>query len=223
MRSFFAIIFAASWASSLFGFFRRLGPLGLFLLGIGDSSFLFIPFGNDLLLIALVSSGSSGNWRWVLYVIMAALGSVVGVFLVDLIMRKVGEEGLEQFVKPDTIKRLKSKLEDRAGWAVFIDTLLPPPFPFTAVVMTAAALQAPRRAILLAAFLGRTVRFTAEALLALYFGRKLIEYLNSDLVEYVVYGFVAIALVGSILSIRKWVRARRSWSSSAHATAEANR
>ena len=36
----------------LFRFFRRLGPIGLFILGALDSSFLFLPFGNDLLLIA---------------------------------------------------------------------------------------------------------------------------------------------------------------------------
>lgn len=40
----------------LFRFFRRLGPIGLFFLGALDSSFLFLPFGNDLLLMLPLSS-----------------------------------------------------------------------------------------------------------------------------------------------------------------------
>jgi len=71
-----------------------MGVLGLFLFGVGDSSFLFLPFGNDLLLIALVSN-ERGPWRWVIYTLAAALGSVVGSALVDLVMRNVGKEGAE--------------------------------------------------------------------------------------------------------------------------------
>lgn len=213
MRECLSFLLAASWASSIFTFFRRLGGLGLFFMGILDSSFLFLPFGNDLLLIALVSAGR-GSFIWIYYVIMSSLGSVVGVILLDLVMRKMGEEGLEKFVKPDKIKRLKSKMEKRAGWAVFIATLLPPPFPFTAVVLTASALQCSRKKIILAVFFGRMVRFTIEALLAIYFGRRILAYMNSDVVEYVVYAFILIAVVGSIFSIRKWVSSRRKPSSS---------
>ena len=173
-------------------------------MGLLDSSFLFLPFGNDLLLISLVSSRRESN-IWILYVILSALGSVVGVLLLDLVMRKMGEEGLERFVKPDKVKRLKSKMEKRAGWALFAATLLPPPFPFTAVVLTASALQTPRRKILLAVFFGRLVRFTIEATLALYFGRQVLKVLDSDTVEYVMYGFIAVAIIGSALSLYKWV------------------
>lgn len=202
------IFLAGSWAYSIFAFFRRLGGFGLFLMGILDSSFLFLPFGNDLLLIALVSSGQSAYW-WIFYVILASLGSLVGVLLVNLAMRRMGEEGLERFLKPEKIKRLKAKIGGRAGWAVFTAAILPPPFPFTAVVITASALQGSRRAILLGVFFGRIVRFTAEALLALYFGRRIIQYLNSDIVEYAVYGLLIVAVIGSIFSVRKWLSGGR--------------
>jgi uncharacterized membrane protein YdjX (TVP38/TMEM64 family) len=90
--------------------------------------------------------------------------------------------------------------------SVFIATVLPPPFPFTPVVMTASALQTPRRTLFLAVFVGRLARCTIEALLALYFGRKLIAYLNSDVVTYVVYGLMGIAAVLSTLSVITWLR-----------------
>ena len=208
MRSTLIFLALSSWAAAIFAFFRRLGGLGLFLLGILDSSFLFLPFGNDLLLIALVSSGRS-SYAWIFYVLMSSLGSLFGVLLVDVIMRKMGEEGLERFVKPQKIERLKAKLEKKAGWAVFTAAIIPPPFPFTAVAITASALQSSRRDILLGVFFGRIVRFTAEALLALYLGRRILKYLNSAMLEYVVYGLLVVALVGSIFSIRKWLSGGR--------------
>jgi membrane protein YqaA with SNARE-associated domain len=204
LQSSLSVALLISWGASLFAWVRRLGGLGLFIMGILDSSFLFLPFGNDMLLIALVSSNRDSS-IWILYVIVSALGSVVGVLLVDLLMRRMGEEGLERFVKPDKVKRLKATMEKSAGRAIFLATILPPPFPFTAVVLTAAALQTPRKNIVTAVICGRLIRFTVEALLALYFGRQVLRFLQSDILEYGIYAFLLMAVVGSIFSIRKWV------------------
>lgn len=186
-------------------FFLRLGILGLFLMSALDSSFLVLPFGNDLLLIALVSSNRD-SFIWIAYVVVSAIGSVVGVFFVDLIMRKAGETGLERFVSRKRIDKLKAKLENKGGITVFIATLIPPPFPFTPVVMTASALQSPRGELLIAVFLGRLLRFGIEAVLALYFGRQLIAFMNSDVVTYIVYALIGIAVILSTLSLLRWLK-----------------
>jgi membrane protein YqaA with SNARE-associated domain len=186
-------------------FFLRLGIFGLFLLSALDSSFLVLPFGNDLLLIALVNRDRS-SLIWIAYVLVSALGSIAGVFVIDVLMRKAGEKGLERFLSPKKIERFKAKIENKGGISVFVATLLPPPFPFTPVVMTASALQVQRAKILGAVFVGRLVRCTTEALLALYFGRKLIAYLNSDVVTYAMYGLIAVAAVLSTLSLLTWLR-----------------
>lgn len=183
----------------------RLGIPGLFLLSALDSSFLVLPFGNDLLLIALVSR-QRDSLIWIVYVLVSAVGSVVGVFVLDVVMRRAGEKGLERFLSARKVERLKRKLENKAGVSVFVATLMPPPFPFTPVVMTASALQSPRGKLLAAVFIGRLIRFTAEAILALYFGRKLIAYINSDVLTYFVYGLIAVALVLSTLSLFRWLR-----------------
>ena len=182
-----------------------MGVFGLFLLSALDSSFLVLPFGNDLLLIALVSS-NRGSLVWLVYVVVSAIGSVVGVLIVDLLMRKMGEKGLERFVSQIRIEKLKQKLENKAGITVFIATLIPPPFPFTPVVMTASALQSPRGTLLAAVFVGRLLRFGAEAVLALYFGRQVLAFMNSDVVTYFVYALVGIAVVLSTLSILRWLK-----------------
>ena len=201
------LIISSTWIRAGIAFFRRMGALGLFLLGVCDSSFLFLPFGNDLLLIALVSRRMN-SWHWVIYTLTAALGSVVGVRLVDLVMRKAGKEGLEKFVGPKRLEGLQGKIESHSVWTVFLATLLPPPFPFTAAIAAASALQMTRREMLTAVLAGRLVRYTVESLLALYFGRRLIRYLRSDYVEYFVYGMVAMAVIGTFLSVRKWRQAR---------------
>lgn len=186
-------------------FFMRLGLFGLFLMSALDSSFLVLPFGNDLLLIALVSSNREGLW-WIACAFVSAIGSVVGVFFIDLVMRKTGEKGLERFVSQKRIEKLKAKLENKGGITVFAATLIPPPFPFTPVVMTASALQSPRGKLLAAVFFGRLVRFGLEAVLALYFGRQVIAFINSDAVTYIVYGMVGTAIVLSTLSLMKWLK-----------------
>ena len=183
----------------------RMGMPGLFLMSALDSSFLVLPFGNDLLLIALVSSNRE-SLIWIAYVVISAAGSVVGVFVIDLLMRKAGEKGLERFVKPKRLERLKQKLENKLGLTVLAATLLPPPFPFTPVIMTASALQCSRQKLLGAVFVGRLVRYTAEAILALYFGRQVIAYLESDVVSYIVYGLIAAAIVLSTLSLLRWLK-----------------
>jgi membrane protein YqaA with SNARE-associated domain len=182
-----------------------LGVFGLFLMSALDSSFLVLPFGNDLLLIALVSSNRQG-WEWIAYVIVSALGSVVGVFVIDLLMRNAGEKGLQRFISEEKIEKLKSKLENKMGITVFVATLIPPPFPFTPAVMTASALQCSRGKLLAAVFAGRLVRFGVEAVLALYFGRQVIAFINSDVVTYIVYGLMGIAVVLSTLSVLRWLK-----------------
>jgi len=182
-----------------------MGLFGLFLLSALDSSFLVLPFGNDILLIALISSDRESP-AWIAYVIASAIGSIVGVFVVDVLMRKAGEKGLERFVSGKHIEQLKAKIENKAGITVFLATLMPPPFPFTPAVMAASALQCPRTKLFTAVFLGRLVRFGIEAVLALYFGRQIIAYINSDVMEYIVYGLIGIAAVLSTLSLIRWLR-----------------
>lgn len=199
------LLFVVSTTRWVLRIFMRLGLFGLFLMSALDSSFLVLPFGNDLLLIALVSSNRQSFW-WIVYVIVSAVGSVVGVFFVDLIMRKAGETGLERFVSRRRVDKLKAKLENKGGVSVFVATLIPPPFPFTPVVMTASALQSPRGKLLIAVFFGRLLRFGFEAILALYFGRQVLAFMNSDVVTYIVYGLIGIAIILSTLSLLRWLK-----------------
>jgi hypothetical protein len=67
-------------------FLLHLGYFGPVLMGILDSSFLFLPFGNDLLVVTLMARHHQG-WLW--YVLAAAVGSTIGVFALALVAQKL--------------------------------------------------------------------------------------------------------------------------------------
>src|SRR6185437_3433059 len=99
----------------LFAIFVHLGPAGPLILGIADSSFLFLPLGNDLLLVVMIAAKHS---RFPLYVAAATIGSAIGVVLLDLVSRKEGEEGLKKMMNQKRFDYFKKKMSERAGFAI---------------------------------------------------------------------------------------------------------
>jgi membrane protein YqaA with SNARE-associated domain len=203
----FALLLAPSWGRGLIRFFVRLGVFGPLLLETLDSSFFYVPLGNELLLFALIH-GEDSRWRWAAYAISGAVGSVLGVLLLDWAVRRIGQEGVERFVQPRRFEKIKRRMEAHTGWVVFLASVLPPPFPFRVTMMTASALQCSRPRILGAVFAGRVIRFAAEALLILYFGRAFLRVMESDAFEYVVYALSLVAVAGSAALIYKLLKSR---------------
>lgn len=190
---------------ALLAFFWSLGGIGLLLLGVLDSSFLFAPLGNDLLIVALAAHYHSVP-RMLYYAGMSTIGSVIGCFLVDLTLRHAGEKGLEKHLPAKRIGYIKGKVERNAAWALIVASIAPPPFPFTPFIMAAAALQYPRKKLLSITGAARMVRFTAIGVLALFFGRRILQWAKNPAVEYVLIGLIAVCVVGSIVSVVGWVK-----------------
>lgn len=201
------LLAAASWGRGLIKFFVRLGVFGPLLLETLDSSFFYVPLGNELLLFALIH-GEGARWMWIVYALSGAIGSVLGVLLLDWAVRRIGEAGVERLVKPRRFEKLKRRMEKHTGWVVFLASALPPPFPFRVTMMTASALQCSRPTILLSVFAGRVLRFTAEALLILYFGRAFLRVMESEAFEYVIYTMTFVALAGSAVLIYRLFKSR---------------
>jgi len=191
----------------LFTFSLHLGALGLIVLGILDSSFLFLPFGNDLLLVVLTARHHE---YLPLYVLAASVGSAIGVLLLDLVCRKGGEGGLKKMMSGKRLHYLKRKMSQNAAVGVMVACLTPPPFPFTAVIAAASAFQYPRARLLAYVFGARAVRFTLIGLAAIRFGRRILRMANSPEFVWFIVGFSVLCLIGSALSIMRWIRLSRS-------------
>lgn len=194
-------------AAHLFSFFLALGGFGLLALGILDSSFLFMPLGNDLLLVAMTARR---HHLMPYYAAMASVGSVLGALLLDVVFRKGGEEALNKHVPGRRLEYVKRKVSKRAGWAIAVACLMPPPFPFTPFVMAASALQYPRKKLLAIIGSFRLARFSLEGLLALWFGRRILRLAEKDAVQIAIIVFVILCIGGSVFSILRWVRRSRS-------------
>ena len=195
-------------ANTLFRLFWHLGGPGLLLLGILDSSFLFAPLGNDLLVVALSAHYHSVALMFY-YAAMSTIGSVLGCLLVDVTLRTAGEHGLEKHLSARRISYLKDKVEHNAAWALIVASIAPPPFPFTPFIMAAAAFQYPRKKMLAITGAARMVRFTALGALALLFGRRILQWAQSDIVQGILIALIAICVVGSVISVVGWIRRSR--------------
>ena len=196
-------------AHALYRLFWHLGGPGLLLLGILDSSFLFAPLGNDLLVVALTAHYHSVLGMFY-YAAMSTIGSILGCLLVDIVLRPAGEHGLAKHLSARRIGYIKGKVERNAAWALVLASIAPPPFPFTPFIMAAAALQYPRNKMLSVTGAARMVRFTAIGALALFFGRRILEWAESPVVQWVLIGIIAICVVGSIVSVVGWIRRSRA-------------
>src|SRR3954449_13053914 len=155
---------------SLAVFFFSLGGFGLLLLGVLDSSFLFMPLGNDLLVVALTAAHRG---RALYYVLMATAGSTVGVEITRWVSSRGGEKTMER--NSGRVAYIERKVKERGGLALALAALMPPPFPFTPFVIVAGALQYPRRKMLMIIAASRAVRFGVVASLALVYGRGIIR------------------------------------------------
>jgi membrane protein YqaA with SNARE-associated domain len=193
---------------ALLAFFWHFGGPGLLVLGILDSSFLFAPLGNDLLVVAM--SARYHSWAKMLYYAgMSTIGSVLGCLLVDLVLRKAGEKGLEHHLPKKRLEYVRKKVEKNAAWALIVASIAPPPFPFTPFVMAAAALQYPRAKMLVIVGAARMVRFTVLGALAMEFGKSILSWAESGTVQGVLMGLVVLCTVGSIISVIGWIKRSR--------------
>ena len=197
--------------ASVLYFLARLGAPGLVLVGILDSSFLFLPFGNDLLILGFAAR-EPVKLAW--YAGMATLGSVTGSMIIDFISRKGGEQGLHRILPRKRIDYVKRRVHKRAGFAIALAALLPPPFPFTPFVAVAAALQYPRWRMVAVLLSARMLRFSIIGLLGISFGPAILRIAKQPEVKYTLVGLLIVCVVGSALSIAGWIRRSRVSSNS---------
>ncbi len=177
------------------------GGLGLLALGAFDSSPLVVPMGNDLLVLAL---SARYHERVIYYVLMATAGSLIGCFATDWISRK-SQSGLKKVLSGKHLAYLRKLVERRAGWTLVVASLMPPPFPFTAIVAAAAAFRYPRYKLLSHVAVGRLVRFAIEGALAVHYGRWIIKQAESPLLDHVMIAVIVISIGGSAISIYQWI------------------
>lgn len=87
-----------------------------------------------------------------------------------------------------------------------VAAVAPPGFPFTPVVLVASALKYPRAKLHVIVGVCRFVRFSAEGLLAIRFGTRILRITRSPVFEDAILAVVAVSLIGSASAIYSWRR-----------------
>lgn len=196
-------------ATAVFAFVTKFGGLGLLVLGVLDSSFLIAPWGNDLLVIAMTAQHPTVRYM-AYYAAMSTAGSVLGCLLIDLTLRPLGAKGLERHLSKRRLDRVQKKVGQNAALALSVASLAPPPFPFTAFVMAAAALQYSRKRLLAVVGVTRMVRFTLLGYLALRFGERILKWGKNPIAQAIMVGLVVFSIVGSVVSVYGWIKRSRT-------------
>jgi len=191
-----ASLFAFPAAESLRNWSLHLGGVGLILLGLADNTpFVSAPPGSmDLAVIAFAANRP--EW-WAEYAFLATAGEVLGGYLTYRLAEKGGKETLERKIGPSRAAKLYKRFEKRGFGPVLAGAILPPPFPFTSVVMAAGIVHFPAKRFLSALAAGRAVRFFAVAFLARAYSRPMVAFLTRY-ERPMLYVLVATAVVTSI-------------------------
>ena len=180
----------------LFGTFASAS--GVLFLGILDSTVVFfLPLGIDAVVIFMAARHTDKAW---LYPLLAAAGSVIGSAVTYWAGRKIGEHGLSRFIPQRRLDLARTYLRRNGAFAVAGLALIPPPFPFTPFVLTAGALHFSRLRLFPLLAVARLARFGVEAALAVKYGTELVRWMESDTFKIAIGVFVAIAVIGTIVS-----------------------
>jgi membrane protein YqaA with SNARE-associated domain len=183
-----------------------LTPIGIVLIGALDASLVFfLPLGIDFVVILMTARKPDLFW---LYGLLATAGSVIGSCATFWIGRKAGDVGLARFVPAKRLEAIKARRDQGAPVVAALGNI-PPPFPFTAFVLTSGAVEMNPWAFLgsLAAF--RLLRFELEGALASRYGTQILRWMRTPTFKTVIGAFIVLAVVGTIVSAIALVRSTR--------------
>jgi membrane protein YqaA with SNARE-associated domain len=181
-------------------------PIGLPILAALDTSVVFFfPLGVDLVVILMSARQPSLAW---LVPLLATAGSMVGSGATYWMGRKIGKHGLERFVSPKRLAKVKDRIGNGAAISTGLLAIIPPPFPFTPFVLAGGAFDLDKSRLFGALAIAKLVRFGVASGLAVRFGPQITAWMETDVFEWVVGGFIALAIIGTAISA--WRVSRRA-------------
>ena len=190
---------------SLIAWARRVGGPGLIVLGVVDNSAVPVPGSQDAMVILLAASEKT--W-WPYYAFMATAGAVLGGYITYRLARKEGKAILERRVPRRKAQKVYSTFEKRGFLAVMIPALLPPPLPMFPFLLAAGALQYSRSKFIAALAIGRAIRYTLLAFLAVTYGRGILSWIVEYREPILMVG-IAAGVATSLYFLMRYKRSKR--------------
>lgn len=148
---------------------KVLGIWGVFVIAFADSALLGMPVD-----FIVATYAYQDRRRFLLYVVMASLGSALGSIPLYIIGYLGGEKVLRKRISEERFLKIHQSFERHEFWALMFPGMLPPPMPFKIFVLGAAVFEMRFRDFLVAIFAGRFVRFGVLSVLVLWFGPEIV-------------------------------------------------
>src|SRR4030095_17236542 len=95
---------------------------------------------------------------------------------------------------------VRARRENRGAFGLAVLVLIPPPFPFTAFVLAAGALDVKKTTFFVTLTLCRLLRFGVESLLSVWDCRRILSWFDSDLFHTVLTLIILAAIAVSVVS-----------------------
>ena len=160
----------SAYGKWIWGLLAPLGAWGVFAIAAVDAAFMGLPM--DAIVAGYIYKDPHG---FLLYVLLAASGSAAGSIVLYVVGYTGGEVLLRKRLSPARFQKIHASFEKHEFWALMFPAMLPPPTPFKAVVLAAAAFEMSFWRFLLAIFAGRFFRFLILGFLTLRFGPEVVE------------------------------------------------
>jgi membrane protein YqaA with SNARE-associated domain len=185
----------------LLPFLAKFGIWGLGALALLDSSTLPVPMDA----FVAFSVWNDKN-RFLLYCLLAAIGSSIGGLLPYGLGRAGGELFLLKRVNRERFEKMRLRFERQEFLAMMIPSMLPPPTPWKAFVFAAGVFEMRVAPFMFSVFCGRMVRWLVLSLLVLKLGPGAVS-----LVAH--HSLTLVAIVGAMALVGFgwwWMRKRRA-------------
>jgi membrane protein YqaA with SNARE-associated domain len=183
----------ARYTAFLWALLKPLGIWGVFVISGLDAAAIGLPM--DVVVAGYVYHDRQ---HFLLYVLLASLGSALGSIVLYGIGYSGGEALLRRRMSPEKFEKIHNAFEKHPFWALMFPAMLPPPTPFKLFVLGAAVSEMGFVHFLLAIFSGRFVRFLVLSLLTLRFGPQIVTVTGTLFGKHFVW--VAIAAIAGILT-----------------------
>lgn len=190
----------ARYTHFIWSLLQPLGSWGVFAIAAIDGSLLGMPL--DPMVAGYVYQSPH---KFLLYVIMASVGSAAGSIVLYVIGYKGGEVLLRKRMSEQKFESMRRSFERHEFWALMFPAMLPPPFPFKLFVLAAAAFEMNFAHFELAIFAGRFVRFMILAVLTIKFGPQVVSITAQLVHQHLAALLIAVAavIVGYVLLRRR--------------------
>nr|WP_218623916.1 VTT domain-containing protein [Granulicella sp. dw_53] len=155
---------------------KPLGIWGIGALAIIDSSSIPVPI--DAFVIDYVIQDHS---KFILYCLMAAVGSAIGSLVPYYIGRAGGELFLLKRINRQRYEQLRDRFEKQEFLAIMIPAMMPPPMPVKLVEIAAGVFEMKPLWFFCAIAMGKFVRFMLWSILIILYGPAIIRTITNTL------------------------------------------